>query len=62
MQLLIRDGHVECPACGLLYEKVKEQDKRVHVMHHPIAPLCSLTNRSVRVDRLTGYGEIYGEA
>lgn len=62
MQFIVQNGIVECPACGLQLTKVKEQDKRVHVMRHPSTALCSCGGKLLRVDRLNGYGELQNYA
>lgn len=62
MQFLVTNGHVECPACGLQLVKVREQDRRVHIMHHPATEFCSCNNKMLRIDRISGYGEVHGNA
>jgi hypothetical protein len=62
MQMIILNGNVECPACGLTLTKIREQDRRVHIMHHPPTEFCSSSDKNLRVDRLNGYSEIFAHA
>lgn len=61
-QLIIQSGYVKCPGCGLYLVKEREQDGRVALMRHPVAELCSLSHRLLRVDRINGYSEELHEA
>lgn len=62
MQFIILNGTVECPACGLQLTKQREYDRRVAVMRHEATPICSLHDKSFRVDRLNGNAEEFYEA
>ena len=61
-QFILLNGFIECPACGLYLTKEREQDGRVGIMRHPLAKMCSLSQKLMRVDRINGYGEEVNEA
>lgn len=52
-------NRIKCPVCDSLLETVKEQDHRVHIMHHPLTAACPWSDKAFRVDRLTGYAETW---
>jgi hypothetical protein len=56
-QMLIHLGLVRCPACDSQLTVEREQDRRVARMYHRTSSDCSFSEKSFRVDRLTGYSE-----
>lgn len=70
MQLIVTLGEggaveIKCPLCDSLLKTTREQDKRVHIMQHPLVscPIvsCPWGRTTFRVDRLSGYAEPWPE-
>lgn len=64
MQMLLTEKGIQCPACELELQEIRNQGhgRRVLIMRHPANDSCSHSNRTLRVDTRTGYSEVYPNA